>query len=305
VAHPPDADTFLEELFNRVAGELRVHAFAPRVETGPAGEPSMPEAAEVLERTGADAAIFLTQQGEISVVRIWIRRGGALPALFEAIALHRGDEVPTMLAARAVDLLQAELGRAARAPAPVAPVVVAAPPPVAAPPRWSLQLGTTVLADVGGFGAGVGPEVAFAWLGRQRWSFAVRVSGPAWGASASAPEASATLVQGLATLEAWATLLQGRWLCLRSIMGAGAHVARADGDVEPGILSLRAQRRDRVTFAATLGLEAELALGPRVALVAALRAVAPLPPLSIAVGRDERPLGPVLPAAALGVRFAF
>jgi hypothetical protein len=280
-----------------------VHAFVPRVETGPAGEPSMPEAAEVLERTGADAVLFLTQQGEISVVRIWIRRGGALPALFEAIALHRTDEVPTMLAARAVDLLQAELARAARAP--IAATTVVAAPPIAEAPRWSLQLGTTVLADVGGFGAGVGPEAAFAWLAGPRWAFAARVSGPTWGSRASTPEASATLVQGLATLEAWATLLQGRWLSLRGLMGAGALVARADGAVEPGILSLRAQRSDRVTFAATLGLEAELALGPRVALVAAVRAVAPLPPVSITVGRDERRLGPVLPAAALGVRFAF
>jgi hypothetical protein len=305
LAHPPGADASLEELFNRVAGELRVHAFAPRIEEGPEGEPSLPHATELLQRTGADAAIFLTQQGEASVVRIWIHRRDALPTLLEATALHRGDEVPTMLAARAVDLLQGELSRVARPPEPVQ--VVAAPPPAVppAPSRWSLQLGAGALADPGGFGAGAGPEAAFAWHARPRWAFAARVSGPFWGAGVSGPEATATLVQGAATLEAWATLLQGRVLALRGILGAGVHAARVDGDVRAGVLSLQAQRRDRVSFAATAGLEAEAALGAHLALVVTVRAVAPLPPVEIGVGRDTHLLGPVLPTAALALRLGF
>jgi len=181
LAHPPGADAFLEELFNRVAGELRVHAFAPLIEDGPEGEPSMPHANALLERTGADAAIFLVEQGEASVVRIWIRRRDALPTLLEATALHRGDEVPTMLATRAVDLLRGELGRVAPAPAPApTPVAVAAPAADvrAAPSRWFLQLGAGTLADPGAFGAAAGPEAALAWRARPQWSFAARVSGP-------------------------------------------------------------------------------------------------------------------------------
>jgi hypothetical protein len=306
LAHPPGADAFLEELFNRIAGELRVHSFAPRIEDGPEGEPSMPHATALLERTGADAAVFLTQQGEASVVRIWIRRKDALPALLEAIALHRTDEVPTMLATRTVDLLEGELRRVAPLPVPAPVVTIAAPPPVPDQPSpWSLQLGAGTLADTGGFGAGVGPEAALAWRGRARWSFAARASGPFWCTTASSTDATARLVQGAATLEAWPTLLQGRVLALRGVLGAGAHVVSADAELRPGVLSLSAQRRDRVSFAATAGLEAELALGSRLALVATARAVAPLPPLSIAVGRDTHRLGPVLPAAALALRVGF
>jgi hypothetical protein len=303
LAHPPGADAFLEELLNRVAGELRVHAFAPRIEEGPEGEPSMPQATAVLERTGADAAIFLTQQGDASVVRIWVRRQDALPTLLEATALHRGDEVPTMLATRTVDLLRGELRRAAPAPPP-APIVIAAPAaePPAQPSRWFLQIGGGALADPGAFGPAAGPEGALAWRARPRWTFAARVSGPFWGAAASGPEATATLVQGAATLEAWPTLLQGRVLGLRGILGAGLHAARTDGEVRPGVLSLRAERQDRVDFAATAGLEAEVRLGARLALVATARAVAPLPPLSIAVGRDDQSVGPVLPVVTLAVR---
>jgi hypothetical protein len=304
LAHPPAADAFVEEIFNRVAGELRVHAFAPRIEPGPEGEPSLPDATALLARTGADAAIFLIQQGDASAVRIWIRRADALPALLEAVALHRSDEVPTMLAARTVDLLQGELGRAARVAAPP-PVAVAAPAASPRPARWFLQVGASALADPGAFGPGAGPEAALAWRGGQRWCLAVRVSAPLWGASASGPEASVTLVQGLATLEVWATLLRGRLLGLRGILGPGVHAASADGEVSPGVLSLRAQHPDRFSFAATAGLEAELSLSPRLALVATARAVAPLPPLSVAVGRDTHRLGPVLPAAALALRVAF
>jgi hypothetical protein len=304
LAHPPGADAFLEELFNRVTGELRVHAFAPLIEEGPEGEPSMPQAAALLERTGADAAIFLSQQGEASVVRIWIRRRDALPALQEATALHRSDEVPTMLATRAVDLLRSELARAAPAPPPV--VVSTTPPPAPeAPSPWSLQVGASALADPGGFGAAAGPEAALARRGAGRWSFAARVSGPFWGASASGPEATATLLQGLATLEAWPTLLQGRVLAVHGVLGAGAHFARADGEVIPGVLSLRAEHHARVSFAATAGVEAEVILGARLALVATARAAAPLPSLSIVVGRDTHHLGPVLPAGALALRVGF
>jgi hypothetical protein len=305
LAHPPGADSFLEELFNRVAGELRVHSFGLQIEDAPDGEPSMPQATALFDRTTADAAIFLSQQGDASVVRIWVRRRNALPALQEATALHRGDEVPTMLATRAVDLLRSELARAAPPPPPP-PVVVAAPaPPPPAPSPWSLQVGAGALADLGDFGAGAGPEAALARRGPGRWSFAARAAGPFWGASASGPEATATLVQGLATLEAWPTLLQGRVLALRGTLGAGVHFARAEGEVSPGVLSLRAERHDRVSFAATAGVEAEVALGTRLALVATARAAAPLPSLSIAVGRDTHHLGPILPIAGLALRVGF
>src|SRR5258708_35131390 len=174
VVRPRAPDAFVDEIFHRVGGELTLHGFAVRPQDAVDGDDlSLAQASALLARTGAGACVGFLSRGDASVVRVWVAGKGGAPSLFEAVSLQRTPDAPTILAARAVDLLTAALGQPQAPAGP--PVVVAAAPPVqppAAPPRFFLGVGASLIGRGEGFGAAAGPLLSLEgvvsprlWLG--------------------------------------------------------------------------------------------------------------------------------------------
>jgi len=227
LVQPPAADSFLQEVFHRLNGELRVHGFSTKQESV-SREASLRLARDLLERTGADACMFLVWQGETSVIEVWVAAPASPPVLFEAVALRRSPEVPMKLAVRAVDLLKAALARDRLAvlPAPTPPAVAmtASVAPVApALSRWSVEVGGCFLMDWRAFGAAWGPQILLARAVSDRLAVAVRVAGPAFGAGHSTANAGVDLVQGFGLVEGLAIIARNAGFALRAAAGAGGY----------------------------------------------------------------------------------
>lgn len=314
LVHPPAADPFVQEIFHRLGGELRVHSFQTRQEEGPATNPTISGAAALLERTHADACVFVGWQGDTSVVHVWVAGTNTPPALFEAVALQRSNNVPTILAARAVDLLTAGLDakkrpRAAAAPAAVAEVgpdpgarVESREPLVV---RWSTALGALMLADVSKFGAAWGPQVAAERSLSRRLDLVAQVAAPLVGARHANADASAKLVQTLALGQILGVISRGPHLTFRVGGGGGAYYVRAQGTIAEGISSVVPGHDDHWAAAGVVSADGALAFSSRVSAVLSTQALFLAPRPRVAVAREKAALAEPLLGVALTIRFAF
>ncbi|HEY2899512.1 MAG TPA: hypothetical protein VGL59_02970 [Polyangia bacterium] len=312
VVRPTLDDRFIEEIFHRVGGELRVHAFAVREQEPSGDDVSMAEARALLARTGAAACVSFIWQGDTSVVRVWVAGASGTPALFEAVALQRTPDVPTVLAARAVDLLTVALDRN-RAPAPhappvadsTAPTLTATPPAAAsaAPPDWSLAVGAALIASGGRFGNAAGPELAVARALTRRWAIGVRVAAPLWGQRLSNDDGSAKQTQALGLLEGQALIASWRALGVRARVGLGADYLRVNGDVVPAVASVVPAQATAWVATAAAGLALSLAVSPRVAVDVGGDVVAAWPRPHIHLGHETVALTQPQPSLTVGVRF--
>lgn len=311
LVRPATSDLFVDELFHRVGGELSLHAFSVRQEEGTAEVVSLSEAQALLTRTGAGACVSFIARTDISVVRVWIAAADAAPQLFEAVSLHRTPDVPTVLAARAVDLLTTALD--ARRPA--------VSPPVAAPPEtavdavtradrtaspaslWVLSLGSLIASGGDMFTVAAGPEIAVVRALSPRLAAGLRVAGPLWGARHDAVDAHADLLQGRALLHLQATIGAWRALSARLRAGAGAHYVRVAGRVADDIGSFAPATDQGWTAAAVVGIDVALALSPRIAIGVGGDAGLLWPRPRIEVGRDTVRFDQLRPSLTLDVRF--
>jgi hypothetical protein len=310
VVRPSVSDPFVDEIFHRVGGELRLHAFSVRQDEAAAEDISLGDAQELLSRTGADACVSFISRGEVSVVRVWVAATGAAPRLFESVSLHRTPDVPTVLAARAVDLLIAALDEvrpraapATPAGAPTADLVAHVEEPAAPPSPWSLGIGSVALAGGSHFSAAVGPEVAAVRALSPRFAAGLRLAGPLWGARHAAADASADLIQGRALLHFSATLGAWRALSARLRAGVGAQYIHVAGRVAEGIASIRATTDGGWTVAGTAGLDVAVALSSRLAVGLGADAGILWPRPRIEVGRDTVRFDQFRPSLTLDVRF--
>ena len=304
---PAPGDGFIEEVFHRVGGELRLQGIDYEQREGE-GERACPQALGSAPPR-AIACIVFAWQGEASVVRIWVTQPGAkTPALFEAVALQRSVEAPTLLATRTVDLLQGAL--AVRAPELSRPSE-SAPAKAAEPPQpqehesraFAFGAGLSELGAPSRFGAAWGPHLELSWRSTERWRLRARLLGPLLGASAGNAEASAQLTQGLGQLSVDVRLASLGPCALTLNWGMGAHFIRARGKVALGVASLDPKTDDHWSPAALGGLEVSVALGSRLTWVAGGQALLLWPRPRVLIGHEWVRLGQPQLLLASGLRF--
>ncbi len=288
LVHPAGADPFIEETYHRVRGELRAQAIAFEQEEGGANDLSGPASQALLGRGAARACISFNWHGEATVIRVWVIEAvGKPPNLSEAVALERNDEAPTLLAARAVDLLSSALRRAERS-APSQKRLI--PRPARESPGrsgpWLIGGGMSGINFPTGVGFAFGPQVSVVRRVSAGLGLVMHASAPLLGARVENSEASARLVQGLAVLGLEAELLRLGPIGLSLDGGLGVHFLRAAGSVAEGIGSLAARRERRLTLGLVAGAEGSLELSSRLSLVLGASALLLLPPLQIALGRE-------------------
>jgi hypothetical protein len=305
LVHPALADSFIDEIFNRIRGELRARAIPFEEEE----TDSQDSAERVLQRTRCVACLFIVWHGDTSLIRARVNdRSPKPPALFEAVALERNPEVPTLLAARAVDLL-VEAMRAQPAPAHAAATPASAPSRapeaiVDATPhseRWSLGVGVSELGALSRWGAAWGPQVFALARVSPRLKLAARGAGPLTGAHSQNAEASARWLQWLATVELDAQLARFGPVTLAFVGGAGAHYLNARGAVAEGVSSIAPAHEAHWSAALTAGLSSALFLSPRVSLQLDARGLLLVPPPRIAVGAEAVPFGEPALELSLGL----
>ena len=318
VLRPPATDPFAEEILHRVGGELRLHGFVVRQQDAATADPSPDDVRTLLAETAATACVSLVARAEVTVVRVWLASSAAMPALFEAVSLQRAPDVPTALAARAVDLLMAALpdDRAGTAPAPAsnstppqlsarAPEAVTGEDPLAQPYPWTVAAGSLVMGGAGAFGSSLGAQLTLTRQLTSRLSVGLRVAAPLVGAWHTSADAEARLVSEQALLLLQALAASWGRLRVRVGAGAGACTVAVTGRVPEGATSL-APAQDRVwLLAAGVGLDLSLALSARVALGMSGDLAATLPRLSVQVGREVIALGRLHPSLALDARVSF
>jgi hypothetical protein len=315
VLRPPATDPFAEEILHRVGGELRLHGFVVRQQDAATADPSPGDVRTLLAETAATACVSLVARAEVTVVRVWLASASAMPALFEAVSLQRAPDVPTALAARAVDLLMAALpdDRAGTAPALAssstpAPLSARAPAgedPLAQPYPWTVAAGSLVMGGAGAFGSSLGAQLTLTRQLTSRLSAGVRVAAPLVGAWHTSADAEARLIseQALLLLQA----LAATWGRLRVRVGAGAGpcTVAVTGRVPEGATSLAPAQERAWLLAAGVGLDLSLALSARMALGLNGDLSATLPRVSVQVGREVIALGRLHPSLALDARVSF
>jgi hypothetical protein len=307
LVHPVAADPFIDEIFNRVRGELRARAIPFEEEAG-SEDSAEPAQQAVLQRTHSIACLFFVWHGDTSLIRVWVNDGSPKPpALFEAVALERNPEVPTLLAARAVDLLAAAL-RTHRAPA-------SSTPPTSAPSRapeaivddtphfsrWSLGAGVTELGAPSPWGAAWGPQIFTAVRLSPGLELDARVAGPLTGARAENAEASARWSQWLGLLAFNAELARFGPGTLGAVAEAGAHYLDARGAVAEGVSSIAPAHQTHFTATVAAGISGAIFLSSRVSLRFDAQALLLVPPPRIAIGGEAASFGEPALELSLGL----
>ena len=258
-------DEILREAATRLRAELRAAGFevtvADRPAVGPGGA-EQPVAADDLRASmgrvardaGAFAAASLSRVGSRAVVDLWI-----VDRATGKIMLHRvsggGASAPSVVAVRAVELLQASLleasarrGEAADggpAPPGVERRRTPAPhPPAPAAPRPGLLEGVTVAAgafvlqSADGVGPALGPALRLSigppWpVARGAFAGRLTLAGPAVAPALSGPLGEVSVRQELAALElVYALPVDGPVVPVFSV-GAGAYHLRVSGAPDP------------------------------------------------------------------------
>ncbi|HXI60777.1 MAG TPA: hypothetical protein VNO55_32175 [Polyangia bacterium] len=314
VLRPPQQDPFIDEIFHRVGGELRVHGFSVQQQDAQT-EDDLPlgEARDLLARTHADACVAFLSRGETSVVRVWVAGQDGAPSLFEAVSLRRTPDVPTILAARAVDLLTSALGQPTQ-PSPPPPPATTPPPDTlvapgderpTAPPRWALAIGSVAAMRNAGFGSSLGPQLTLESVLTPRWSWSARLVGPLWGPRHTNDDATVSLTEGAALAQAVATLISWPWLAARARFGVGGVWLHAAGSVDPAVSSLLGNTQTRLTAVAALGVELIIPLAARVSVGLGGDLFAMWPRPVVDVGHQTVRIAQPQPSAALDLRFGF
>jgi len=307
---PPAPDELLSEAFNRLRAELALQGFETRtIELGPDND-TPDKLSELAQRTGAFAGISLVQRVGTPTAEVCIADRVTGKTTLRTLALDKRRDAPSVLAVRTTDLLRASLreldtgrpppdviGADRKPPAPV--IERFASPPVK---RFRLDARVALLGFDEKIGPGFGPGLALSYRVSPRFSVSVLLIGPAVGASFDSSLGSATVRQELALARVGYAVLHSERFELRPALCAGVYHLDANGVVGPPLQPLS----NRVTsFAAGLGVEAEIRLSGALVAGAELSALALGPRPGIAVS-NERYLfvQPYLSASAgIGVEF--
>ncbi len=235
---PPDAAA--AEVLARIRGELRAARFDVTVVPAADGAPrQVVEAAAHRASVAAGMAIFF----DAAEPEVWVAVARSGRTTVEPLMPPDGERRPSVLAAKAVELLKAALTEVPSGERPPPPVPAPAPPvlvsaPAAPAPPAGRAADRVLLAGAGWLRAGgvqtISPSVSFAWLDvAARHHLGARFVAAGLGTSAAETGAAGTarLKQDLALLEVLACWQPARGLraCLAAGGGAGLLTVRGTG----------------------------------------------------------------------------
>ncbi len=276
---PPDATA--AEVLARVRGELRAARFAVTLVPAADGAPrQLVEAGAHRAGVAAAMGIFF----DAAEPEVWVANARSGRTTVEPLMPPDGERRPSVLAAKAVELLKAaliEVPSGERPAPPVSAPAVVATSPAPAPRRRIL------LAGGGWWRTGgvrtLSPSLSFAWLGAGRGHLGARLVAAGLGASAAATADAGTarVGQDLALLEALACWRPARGLRTCAAVGGGAGLLAVRGTGAPGYEGI-----DHTLWSGLAAAGAGLVWTPRsgIALGADARALGAWPSTEVRIG---------------------
>jgi hypothetical protein len=221
------------------------------------------------------ATVAFNREGSGAFAHVWISDHVTGKTVVRRLEVGQASNAATVLAIRALELLQASLlelslPRPAAAPLRKPPPDVLAwvrpvPLPAAAEPLLAgPSLGISALGLVGtrGLGFALGPSLRFSHGLGEGWFARLAIAGPLLGPEPERMEGSAILHQELATLDLGLST-DARPLGVYGWIGAGVFHLHTAGSATP---PFRATSDDVVSFASNAGIGVNARLGQRIAL---------------------------------------
>ncbi|HKQ68836.1 MAG TPA: hypothetical protein VJT73_05825 [Polyangiaceae bacterium] len=318
LVRPAHTDAVLVEAFNRLNAELRLLAFDVMVIDTNA-DTSSPEALEdAAKKAEALASISLARRGTKTAVDVWIGDRTSGKTTIRTLEPSSGQDVPNVLAIRAVDLLRTSLREYSTAEQRTAdPVVVAPPPPADVPPAlpappalpsspplppWELRAEALVLWNRPSLGAAVGAGFGLRRRLAQRLQIGIMAAGPVVGPDWTTAEGSAALRQLIAWGELKASAWQSQRFDVSGSLSLGVHHLAARGEAMPPLLS----RTDQVwSMAVAVGAHAEARLTSSAAIGLTARAIGLAPRPGVQVGEQLASVAFPLLNASVGLEVGF
>ena len=309
LVRPEPSDVVLFDAWNRLAAELRIHHF--EVEPADPAEGGMPGSAlaAAAEKKRALAAIALIRHGGDASVDVWLVDRASGKTTLRTIVVESGGDATSLLAIRAVDLLRASLrefttgepppkdvaGVDRRRPTPVLAAFTAPPAP-----RVRLRADALLLVEARA-GVAVGPALAVSYRFGDRFELGVAAAGPLLGSNVDTTRGSASLQQGLAWCDLGFDALRGGAFAAGVSAALGAYFMRAQGEPAPPL-----QSRAGSLWAAlgAVGVRAEVALAPALAIGVAAHVFATLPRAGVSVLDASTSLGRPGVMTSAGIRVA-
>jgi hypothetical protein len=292
IAGPPESDTRAGELLQRIRGELLADGF----QVDRPSEPVPPdERRATLDRAGraSDAAVaagLFVDDGGVGVELRLIDEYSGRTLIRRLERPPEGpDDVPQVLARRAVELLRAglleflvaSLRAASARPSPVPPRPASEPSTVRADEaRWGFELGAGMLASLDGVGPSIVPITRFdavatralrfrltaAWVGTQS-----RVQGPPGSGAAD-------IDQGVVLLEGVWRFWQAPWVRPEISLGAGGYYVGVNGT---GGAGYPGRQTSALTFAADGAVGVAIPVAPHLEIVLEAHAIVTVPGVAI------------------------
>jgi hypothetical protein len=315
LVRPPDSDPLLSEAFNRLRAELTLQGFEASVVELDASTSSPQALAELAQKEGAFAGISLTRRVGAPAAEVCIADRVTGKISLRTLALNQGPDSPSVLAVRAADLLRSSLREyaAERGPPPGVIGVESNPMPVAVErfarvpaARFRLDARAALLGATQRIGPGYAPSLGFSYRIQDRVGLGLLVTGPAVGASYKTDFGTASVRQELVLGRVIATAFQSTAFELRPTLAAGVYRLDARGELsDTQSPQLQARSAAVTSFAAGVGLDADLRLSHALLLGAELSAFELAPRPAVAVYRAEYSfIGPfVSVSVGIGVEF--
>lgn len=302
-----ERDPLIEDAWYRLLAELRIHHFETETVTLSEAGDLADTLSETARAHGALAAIALVHRNETTAVDVWLIDRVTGKTTLRRVVVSPGEDAPSVLAIRAVDLLRAsfrEFGAGRRPPADVAGVdprpVPRAVEDLAAEARPAVTLfaGGMMLLPLPAFGAAFGPSLGAFLNPTERLALGVVGAGPLVGAEFSATTGSASMTQALGLLEARLSMVQSRAFEAGPSLAVGAYHLGATGRARPPLTS-----KQDDTWAAIGGGGAFLSarLWRRVAAGISARVFGLAPRVGVAIGDESAVIRFPLVETSLGV----
>jgi hypothetical protein len=302
---PADDDAVLVDAFHRVEAELRIHDFETAVVTAEPGAAPSEQLGAAAEAAQALASIGFVRRAGKTSVDVWLVDRVSGKTTMRRLEVGKSGDAANVLAIRTVDLLRMSLSEydpeapppadvvgVERRPLPKAVATLAAPEP-----SFRLRVEAMGVFDGPAFGFAYGPALGIHHVSAPL-EIGLMLAGPLVGADVQTSLGSASVWQELGWLEAKLRVFDERRFVAALSLGAGVHLMQARGQADPPLLS----QSDNVwSGLGALGLHGELGLSRNVGLAAAVRALALLPALGVAVADEREELGVPLVVASLGV----
>jgi hypothetical protein len=310
LVRPEARDPVLLDAWNRLAAELRIDRFSVQIVEDGEVDTSPASLSAVACKFEALAAIELVEETGQTAVDVWLVDRVSGKTTMRTVAVQKGADASSVLAIRAVDLLRASLREfeneerpppdvvgVERGPVPQAVIRLAARPE----PKWRLRAEAVLLEEGTRFGVALGPALAASYRVAERFELGVLASGPLLGAQLETRLGSATAHQELGLVEARFSLVRSTRFDVALNAAAGVHLLSAEGQPSPPLAS----RSAHVTsFAGSLGVGADFALSPRIAIGATIRAMVTAPGVGVAVATESATLPLPVVVGTLGIAVA-